>query len=93
MLCVNTLYTQQTFTLPPASFFGGANITIKDISGNASVSSILIYTTPPDTFENSTNSEAKYAILNNNYGAVTFTSDSYGSWMVTQHYISTLMPS
>jgi hypothetical protein len=91
MFCVNTLYTQQTIILPPASVFRGANFTIKDISGNASISSILIYTGPPDTFENSTNTEAKYAILNNNYGAVTFTSDGFSSWMVTQHYISSLV--
>lgn len=86
MFCVNTLNQQQDIYLPPASTLRGATLTIKDISGNAAVSSIHVYTTGLDTFENSTNTSVVYATINSNYGAVTFTSDSYSSWLVTQYY-------
>jgi hypothetical protein len=85
MFCVNTLTSQSSIYLPPAIIYPGGNITVKDIGGNAKEHNINIYTTGADSFEYPGNTFVRYAIMNSNYGAVTFTSDGVSCWMITQH--------
>jgi hypothetical protein len=85
-LLVNTLSANKIVYLPPVSTVNaGSAYFIKDICGNAAISSIFIYAAGADTIENR-NANSAAALLNANYGSVMLIPDGISNWVVLQHY-------
>lgn len=85
-LLVNTLVTSKIVYLPPIQTANQGTIYfIKDICGNAAVSSIYIYANGTDTIERQNQGTAS-ALLNANFGSIMLTPDGLSNWMVLQHY-------
>jgi hypothetical protein len=85
-LLVNTLFTSKIVYLPPIQTANpGTVYFIKDICGNAAVSSIYIYANGTDTIERQNTGTAS-ALLNANFGSIMLTPDGLNNWMILQHY-------
>jgi hypothetical protein len=85
-LLVNTLFTSKIVYLPPIRTANpGTVYFIKDICGNAAVSSIYIYANGTDTIEKQ-NAGTASALLNANFGSIMLTPDGLSNWMILQHY-------
>jgi len=85
-LLVNTLSANKIVYLPAVSTVNaGSAYFIKDICGNAAISSIFIYATGADTIERK-NANSAAALLNANFGAVLLVPDGISNWIVLQHY-------
>lgn len=85
-LLVNTLSANKIVYLPAVSTVNaGSTYFIKDICGNAAISSIFIYAAGADTIENR-NANSAAALLNANFGAVLLVPDGISNWLVVQHY-------
>jgi hypothetical protein len=86
-LLVDTTSSRKIVFLPVASTVGaGRLLWIKDISGNAGVSSIFISTIGMDRIENRSNPSTLYALMSNSYGSVMMTTDGILNWYFLQHY-------
>jgi len=86
-LLVNTTSTRKIVFLPVASTVGaGRLLWIKDISGNAAVSSIFISTIGMDQIENRSNPSTLFAVMSTSYGSVMMTTDGILNWYFLQHY-------
>lgn len=85
-LLVNTLFTSKIVYLPAIRTANPGTIYfIKDICGNAAVSSIYIFANGTDTIERQ-NPGTATALLNANFGSIMLTPDGLNNWMVLQHY-------
>lgn len=80
---LNTMTSSKIVFLPAASTMSGHLYTIKDICGNANVSSIFLSTTGVDTID----ANATRATMSTIFGSVTVASDGLTNWMVLQHKI------
>ena len=86
-LLVNTTSTRKIVFLPVASTVGaGRLLWIKDISGNAAVSSIYISTIGMDRIENRFAPSTLFAVMSTSYGSVMMTTDGILNWYFLQHY-------
>jgi hypothetical protein len=86
-LLVDTTSARKIVFLPVASTVGaGRLLWIKDISGNAAVSSIFISTIGMDRIENSFMPSTLFAVMSTSYGSVLMTTDGILNWYFLQHY-------
>jgi hypothetical protein len=86
-LLVDTTSTRKIVFLPVASTVGaGRLLWIKDISGNAAVSSIFISTIGMDRIENRFAPSTLFAVMSTSYGSVMMTTDGILNWYFLQHY-------
>jgi len=84
---VDTTSTRKIVFLPVASTVGaGRLLWIKDISGNAAVSSIYISTIGMDRIENRFAPSTLFAVMSTSYGSVMMTTDGILNWYFLQHY-------
>jgi len=86
-LLVDTTSARKIVFLPVASTVGaGRLLWIKDISGNAAVSSIYISTIGMDRIENRFAPSTLFAVMSTSYGSVMMTTDGILNWYFLQHY-------
>jgi hypothetical protein len=86
-LFVNTLTQPKIVFLPAVSTIGsGKMYFIKDICGNAGVSSIFLSTTGLDSFDYKFRPSTLYALMSTNYQSVLLAADGYLNWLVLQNY-------
>lgn len=86
-ILVNTRTNPKIVYLPAASTIGpGRLFYIKDICGNAGVSSIFVSTTGLDTFENRFRPSTLYALMSTNFQSILLASDGSLNWMFLQNY-------
>ena len=88
-ILVNTRTQPKIVYLPAASTIGaGKLLFIKDMCGNAGVSSIYISTQGLDTLENSFRPSTLYALMSTNFQSVLLAPDGLLNWMILQNYNS-----
>lgn len=86
---VNTRIQPKIVYLPAASTIGaGKLLFIKDICGNAGVSSIFLSTTGLDSFDTKPRASTIYALMSTNFQSVLLASDGTLNWLVLQNYIA-----
>ena len=86
-LLVNTRAAPKIVYLPAASTVGAGKLYfVKDMCGNAGVSSIFLSTTGRDTFDNKFRTSTVYGLLSTNFQSVLLASDGLTNWMILQNY-------
>jgi hypothetical protein len=89
LLLVNTASNTKNLLLPNISTNQGRLLIFKDIKGSFSNSSVNLYTTGLDLFENG----IPILTLATNYGAYTLMNDSVSKWFLTDSYKNTMLVS
>ena len=88
-LLVNTRTAPKIVYLPAASTVGAGKLYfVKDMCGNAGVSSIFLSTTGLDTFDNKFRPSTVYGLMSTNFQSVLLGSDGFLNWLVLQNYIA-----
>jgi len=86
-LLVNTRTTPKIVYLPAASTIqSGKLYFIKDICGNAGVSSIFVSTTGQDQLDGRNFRSTNYGLLSTNFQSILLASDGFLNWMILQNY-------
>lgn len=93
-ILVNTLSSRKIVYLPAVSTIGpGRLVFIKDICGNAGVSSIFLSTTGLDSFDYQFRPSTLYALMSTNFQSVLLASDGDLNWLILQNYNTNSIPS
>lgn len=91
-ILVNTRLQPKIVYLPAASTIGpGRMMYIKDMCGNAGVSSIYLSTTGLDSFDYKFRPSTVYALMSTNFQSVLLASDGIVNWLVLQNYVSNVI--
>jgi hypothetical protein len=91
-ILVNTLSSRKVVYLPAVSTIGpGRMFFIKDICGNAGVSSIYLSTTGLDSFDYKYRPSTTYALMSTNFQSVLLGSDGLLNWLILQNYNSNVI--
>lgn len=86
-ILVNTRTQPKIVYLPAVSTVGAGKLYfIKDICGNASVSSIYLSTTGLDSFDYRFRPSTIYALMSTNFQSVLLGSDGLLNWLILQNY-------
>jgi len=88
LVTLNTLSTFKTVTLPVVSTNPGRILVLKDMFGNASVSTIRLSTIGLDRIERSNISSM---VLSNAYAAYWFGNDGITNWFLTDAYLNSMV--
>lgn len=92
-LLVNTRTLPKIVYLPAASTIGAGKLFfIKDMCGNAAISSIYLSTTGRDSFDGRNYTSTTYALMSTNFQAVLLAPDGFLNWMVLQNYNTNYIP-
>jgi hypothetical protein len=93
-ILVNTLSSRKIVYLPAVSTIGpGRLVFVKDICGNAGVSSIFLSTTGLDSFDYRFRPSTLYALMSTNFQSVLLASDGDLNWLILQNYNTNSIPS
>lgn len=91
-ILVNTRTQPKIVYLPAASTVGAGKLYfIKDICGNAGVSSIYVSTTGLDSFDYKFRPSTINALMSTNFQSILLAADGLTNWMVLQNYTSNLV--
>jgi hypothetical protein len=91
-ILVNTRTQPKIVYLPAVSTIGpGRMFFIKDICGNAGVSSIYLSTTGLDSFDYRFRPSTLYALMSTNFQSVLLASDGQLNWLILQNYNSNVI--
>lgn len=91
-ILVNTRLNPKIVYLPAASTIGsGKLLFVKDMCGNAGVSSIYLSTTGLDTLDYRFRPSTLYGLMSTNFQSVLLASDGQINWMILQNYISNVI--
>ncbi len=90
---VNTRTQPKIVFLPAASTIGaGKLLFIKDICGNAGISSIFVSTQGLDQLDGRASLSLKYALMSTNFQSILLAPDGFLNWMVLQNYNLNVVP-
>lgn len=91
-ILVNTRTQPKIVYLPAVSTVGAGKLYyIKDICGNAGVSSIYLSTTGLDSFDYKFRPSTIYALMSTNFQSVLLGSDGLLNWLILQNYNSNVI--